>query len=339
MEVGKVSETILKRSVFKQLQVKRDEVVIGPGIGEDCAVLNIQEDESIVLSTDPITGATDNLGELAVHITLNDLAASGAEPIGLMLTFLLPEGYREQELKALMKEINQVTYEYNVEIIGGHSEVTGAVVHPVISVTGVGKIKKDRVMTKDAVKPGMDIVMTKWAGLEGTSILAYDGEELLLGKYNASMIKKAKETKALLSVVKESKIAMQYRTYAMHDVTEGGIFGALWELGAKAGLGLTVDQELIPVKQETIEICEYFDLNPYMLIGSGSLLIVTEESDAMIRELEENGIRGTVIGQMTKGKHRQIKHDEVMRSISPAKSDELYKGLERLHNTIKKTEV
>jgi len=278
MEVGKVSETILKRSVFKQLQVKRDEVLIGPGVGEDCSIIQLSADECVVLSTDPITGAIDNLGELAVHITLNDLAASGATPIGLMLTLLLPDGYLERDLKALMKSVNTLAKEFDVQIIGGHSEVTKCVNQPIISVTGVGKIKREKVMLNSEIKADMDIVMTKWAGVEGTTILSHEGEEQLLSYYHKNLVKEAKTFDTMLSVVKDSEIAMKHNVYAMHDVTEGGIFGALWELGVKAGLGLIVDQSLIPIRQETVEICEYFDLNPYMLIGSGSMLIVTDES-------------------------------------------------------------
>lgn len=330
MEIGKVSETILKRSIFKQLQVKRDEVLIGPGVGEDCAVLEVEDGECLVLSTDPITGASENLGELAFHITLNDLAASGAEPIGLMLTLLLPDGYSEGDLKALMKSINTLAKEYDVQVIGGHSEVTAAVNQAIVSVTGVGKIKKELVMTRDKIEAGMDIVMTKWAGVEGTSILAAEGEKQLLSYYRKELVEEGKKYGDYLSVVKDSQIAMKHHVAAMHDVTEGGIMGALWELGEKANLGMIVDQDLIPIRQETIEICEYFDLNPYMLIGSGSLLVITNESEAMIANLSKQGITATVIGQMTKGNHKQVKFGGIMRSIAPGKSDELYKGLERI---------
>ena len=329
MEIGKVSETVLKRSVFKQLQVKRDEVLIGPGVGEDCSVIKVGPEECIVLSSDPITGSSSQLGQLAVHITLNDLAASGATPIGLMLTLLLPEGYTEKELKLLMKTISELAKEYNVQIIGGHTEVTDAVTKPIVTVTGVGKIQEDKVMLSKKIKPGMDIIMTKWAGVEGTSIIAHEGEEQLTSYYNSDLIEAAKNFSQYLSVIKDSEIAMKHNVYAMHDITEGGIYGALWEIGAKANLGMIVDQSLIPIRQETVEICEYFDINPYKLIGSGSMVIVTDESSAMLKDFEEAGIKATVIGQLTKGTHRQIKFEEVMRSIAPAKADELYKALKQ----------
>jgi hydrogenase maturation factor len=329
MNKGKVAETVLKRSVFKQFQVKRKEVLIGPGIGEDCSVIKLEADECVVLSTDPITGSTSQIGELAVHITLNDLAASGASPIGLMVTLLLPVGFSEQNLKKLMFKITQLAKVYNVQIIGGHTEITDVVNQPVVSITGVGKIKDDKVMLSKKMQAGMDIVMTKWAGIEGTSIIAHEGQEQLTSYYKSALVEDAKSLKQYLSVVKDSEIAMKYQVYAMHDVTEGGIYGALWEIGAKANLGMLVDQSKIPVLQETIEICEFFDLNPYKLIGSGSLLIVTDQSSEMIKDLEEHNIKATVIGQLTKGSHRQIKFEDVMQSIEPAKTDELYKALDQ----------
>ncbi len=247
-----------------------------------------------------------------------------------MLTLLLPESFTETDLKALMRSVSALGKEYNVQIIGGHTEVTDVVNQPLISVTGVGKIKQDKVMLSKNIKPGMDIVMTKWIGLEGTSIIAHEGEAKLKDYYNSALVEEAKGFSRYLSVVRDAQVAMEFPVHAMHDVTEGGIYGALWELGAKANLGVFVDQGLIPVRQETVEICEYFDLNPYKLIGSGSMLIVTDQGDAMVRAMEEEGIKATVIGRMTEGIHRQIKFEDVMQSICPAKSDELYKALEKI---------
>lgn len=332
MNVGKVPETILKRSVFKQLDTKRSEVLVGPGVGEDCAVVEVADDECIVLSTDPITGTANNIGSLAVHITLNDLAAGGAEPIGLMLTLLLPEGFEEQSLKALMKEVNTLAKEHQVQVIGGHTEVTDAVIRPVVSVTGVGKIPKNHPMLTASMEAEMAIIMTKWAGIEGTAILAQEGEHQLNAVYHPDLSKEAKAFAKYLSVVPESQIARNFPVYAMHDVTEGGIYGALWELGSKGNLGLIVHQDRIPIRQETVEICEFYDLNPYMLIGSGSLLIVTTKAASLdlVEALQEQEIPATIIGYMKEGKHKQVRSLETLRSLEPPKADELYTGLARI---------
>ena len=138
MKVGKVPEAVLKRSVLKQIRTNRPEVLLGASVGEDCADVALQEDEMFVLSTDPITGTAKDIGNLAIQITLNDLASAGAEPIGVMLTFLLPEKLSEAKLRGMMEQAEAAAHAANVQIMGGHTEVTRVVNQPVISVVGVG---------------------------------------------------------------------------------------------------------------------------------------------------------------------------------------------------------
>lgn len=325
LKIGKIPETILKRSVFKQLKVRRDEVLIGPNVGEDCSVVQFETDELCVISCDPITGAVKEIGPLAVHITANDLASSGAEPIGLMLTIMLPPDFSEGDLKKIMQSINETCELLNIQVMGGHTEITAAVNQPIISVAGIGKVTKDQLINSRNVKVGQDIVMTKWAGLEGTAIIAHEKEIELKKHYNTSFIDKAKELSQYLSVVKESKVAMKHGVSTMHDATEGGVFGALWELAESANVGLEINLDKIPIKQETIEICEYYDLNPYKLISSGVMLIATDNGAELAKKLCNEGIHALVIGKTTKGNDRIVIQADSRRSLEPAKSDELYK--------------
>ncbi len=325
MKIGKVSETVLKRSVLKQIGHRRDEVLVGPGVGEDCSVLALEQDEVFVLSTDPITGAVKDIGTLAVNITANDIASNGAEVFGLMLTILLPEGTEEAELRAIMQDIESECSKLNLEVIGGHTEITKAVNQPIVTVTGVGKMKRNEIIKTAGARPGQEIVMTKWAGLEGTAIIAAEKEEELKTKYAASFIENAKEFINYLSVVPEAMVARAVGVTSMHDVTEGGLFGALWEIGAASKVGLEVDLKKILLKQETVEICEYYDLNPYMLISSGCMLIITDRANQLVDTLKSEGITAAVIGRITQGNDRIIINDEERRYLEPPKSDELYK--------------
>jgi hydrogenase maturation factor len=325
MNIGKVSETVLKRSILKQIKHRRQEVLVGPGVGEDCSVLELSEDEVFVISTDPITGTTEDIGTLAVHITANDISSNGAEIIGIMLTVLLPDGSRESDLKDMMKEIEAVCSSLNIEIMGGHTEITKAVNQPVITVTGVGKMPKKSMIKTAGVKPGQEIVMTKWAGLEGTAIIAKSKETELLSKYTRDFIAGAKNFLQNISVVAEAKIAREVGVTSMHDVTEGGIFGALWELGEASGVGLEVDLKKIPIRQETVELCEFYDLNPYQLISSGVMLMVTDKANELVDALNKNKIPVAVIGRIMAGNDRVVLNDEEKRFLAPPKSDELYK--------------
>lgn len=325
MKIGKVPEAVLKRSVLNQIHVRREEVLLGASVGEDCAAAAVAEDEMLVLSTDPITGTVKDIGHLAVQITVNDLASAGAEPVGIMLTILLPERVSEQKLRNMMSQAEEACARVNVQIMGGHTEVTKAVNQPLISVVGVGKAKKGRLISTAGARPGMDIIMTKWIGLEGTSILAKEKETELRARFTQPFLDEAKRLDQLLSVLPEAKIAVRHQVAAMHDVTEGGIFGALWEMAEASGVGLEIDLRKIPIRQETVEICEYFDINPYELISSGCMLMAAADGNTIVRELEKAGIHAVVAGKATDGNDRVLYTAGERRFLEPPKSDELYK--------------
>lgn len=325
MRIGKLPEITLKRSVLNQIGRRRKEVLVGPGIGEDCSVIAIEEDEVLVLSTDPITGTVKDIGTFAVHITANDIASNGADIIGIMLTILLPDTTEEADLRLMMQDIEAVCKELEIEVLGGHTEVTKAVCQPIVTVTGVGKLKRKDLIKTAGAKPGQEIVMSKWAGIEGTAIIASTKEEELLKIYPKSFITNAKSFINYISVVPEAKVAREVGVSSMHDVTEGGIFGALWEMGVASQVGFQVDLDKILLKQETVEICEFYDLNPYQLISSGCMLMVTDRGNQLVESLKAEGITAAVIGHITEGKDRLIINKEDIRFLEPPKSDELYK--------------
>ncbi|PKM56728.1 MAG: hydrogenase maturation factor [Firmicutes bacterium HGW-Firmicutes-3] len=325
MEIGKVSETVLKRTILKPLSVKREEVIHGPGIGEDCCVLKFPNEDLIVMSTDPITGTTKEIGKLAVHVTANDIASSGATLVGILLTILLPKGFLEEDLKIIMQDVNEVCTTLNVQVLGGHTEVTGAVNQPIVSVTGIGRATDASLAMSCNLDPGDDLVMTKWAGIEGTGIIALEKEAELRGQIKESLIEEAKKFTSLISVVEDSAAAMKHGVKAMHDITEGGVYGALWEMAASAKVGFEVQLDSIPIRRETIEICEFYGINPYQLISSGALLIGTQDGPGLVKVLGEAGIHSAHIGKVTSGKQRLIISDQIRQTLKPPQSDELYK--------------
>ncbi len=325
MKTGKIPESVLKRSVLRQLHNRRDEVLLGAGVGEDCAALTLEADEVFVMSTDPITGTGKEMGSLAVITTANDLASSGAEPVGVMLTILLPEESEEALLKEIMRDAEATCEKFHMQILGGHTEVSAAVNRPVISVSGVGKVKKDAMIKTGGARPGMDIVVSKWIGIEGTVILAKERERELLGRYATTFIDRSKDLDAYISVLSEAAVAARSGVSAMHDITEGGIFGALWEMAEASGVGLEIDLKKIPVRQETIEICEFFGLNPYELISGGSMLMAAEDGNQLVHELKKAGIPAAVIGKAMAGNDRVLRNEEERRFLEPPKPDELYR--------------
>lgn len=325
MEIGKVPENVLKRAVFKQIHHRRPEVILHPGVGEDCSAVEVASGEVLVFSVDPITATDKGTGTFAVHVTANDLASSGAEPIGIMTSIILPPRKREKYLRELMGEIEEACNELKIEIMGGHTEISAAVNQPIVTVTGVGKVKKDALVSTGGLNPGDELVLTKWAGLEGTAIIAAQKREKLLETLPEEIVDTARDFYKYLSVVPEANVSVKTGISAMHDVTEGGIFGALWEMGAASEVGITADLMKIPIRQETIEVCEIFGINPYRMMSSGSMLIGCANGNLLVEKLAEAGIPAAVIGRATDSNDRVITNGEETRFLEPAGSDELYK--------------
>ncbi|MBR5896302.1 MAG: AIR synthase family protein [Lachnospiraceae bacterium] len=325
MKTGKVPENVLKRSILKKTGGKRSEVLIGAGVGTDCACVDLGGSEAVFLSSNPVTVFSENTGLYAVHSAVNNIAASGAEPVGILVTELFPTSFEEDDIKALTKDLDEACKTLKIQIMGGHTEITDAVNRPVLSITAVGKSPFEK---KTKARPGDDVVITKWIGLEGTSLIAKAKEKELLKKFPPKLIYDSKNYDRFLSVVPEAATAVKSGVTAMHDVSRGGVFGALWEMAERSGVGLLIDLMKIPVKQETVEICNFFDINPYELLSGGSLLIATEDGNRLVMELAAQGIEAAIIGKCTDNNDRVLVNGEMRRFLEPSKTDELYKVIQ-----------
>jgi hydrogenase expression/formation protein HypE len=317
MKTGKIAPELLEKLVFAHLGVKRDEVLVHASIGEDSSIIDAGE-KLCVMSTDPITGATKGIGRYAVNISCNDVAANGAEPIGVMVTLLLPETSTEEEIESIMRELGQAARELDVEILGGHTEITTAVKEVIICCTAVGLVERERMVTSSGASPGDYIILTKWAGLEGTAILASEFEEQLIEALGASLVERAKGFIKDLSVVPEGRISAEYGVSAMHDVTEGGVLGALYELTEASKIGAELWFQEIPVREETMRICQHFQIDPFALISSGAMLIIANDGPGLVQALVKKGIPAKIIGKMTESgrNFRMVYRDELWRVLT-----------------------
>lgn len=178
---------------------------------------------------------------------------------------------------------------------------------------------------KEQTVAEMDLVVTKWIGLEGTSIIAHAKEAELATRYPMHLIHAAQGFERLISVALEAALAMRSDVCRLYAIRNGGIFGALWEISRLLGVGLSIDLLKIPVKQETIEVCEFFDVNPYVLLSGGSLLIVTPDGETLVKELEEAGIPAAVIGQTNNSNDKVVTNREEVRYLEPTQPDEIMK--------------
>lgn len=329
METGKLSSENLQEMIIDRIKKVGDDVLIRPGVGEDCSALSFGE-FACVLSTDPITGAASEIGRLAVHINCNDIASSGVKPIALMLTILVPPETSQEELNMIMDQASNEAYKLGVDIIGGHTEITSAVNRPLVSATAIGKQLREKLVTSSDSVAKDKLILTKNVALEGTGILAYDKAELLKEVLSQSELEQAKAMLDNISVIPEGIIGGEFGVSAMHDVTEGGVLGAVWEMCEASGLGCVIEEKALPVEEVTQKICAYFDIDPYKLISSGCMLITVgqDKADKLLKQLIGQGIPASIIGEMTEKKDILIKRGDQLKPVDPPKADELYKVVE-----------
>ena len=334
LKIGKLDSDVLQRIVINKIRYRRPEVKTRAGIGEDCAVIDYGEYECVV-STDPITADVKNIGRLAIHISCNDVASNGIEPLGITLAVMLPVGTTESDVQTIMTQAGTAAEEAGVEIIGGHTEVTPAVNQPVIVSTAFGRGIAGESASARNMRPGDMILMTKSAGLEGTGIIATEKAEELTGVLTPQELRRAQGMIRDVSVVKDGITAGRIGTSGMHDVTEGGILGAVWEMCHISGLGAEVELEAIHVDPVTEKIAAHYGINPLRLISSGCMLIVAPPSKAykIVTEYHkiDVNIKSAIIGKICGAEHgiTQIDPQGQESEIAPPYADELYKVITR----------
>lgn len=327
VKVGKMPESVLRRSVWKELKKDHDKVIKGPEVGEDSAVLApfYEEGTCCAITSDPVIGVPEEVGRRAVHVAVNNLAATGVDPVGITSVILLPLEAKEKHLKMLMHDISKTCDALGIAVLGGHSESTSAVNQVVVTITAIGTSSKERLKFTSQAKEDEDIIMIGYAGMEGTGLIAREKKEQLMERYSEDFIEQGEQLLEEISILKAAELAEQYPISAMHDVRKGGIYGALWELTSAAKVGMRIQLDDIPVKQETVEICEFFDLNPYKLLSGGSLLVTAVRGHELAQQLREAGIAATVIGSTTKDQSRIIVREGEEGYLEPPKSDEIYR--------------
>ena len=323
MRPGKFSESVLKRSVLKQIKTKREEVNRGAEVGEDCAFFSFDKKEGSLITTAPII--VDEFESITPQLAaiVNNVAAAGGEPVGVVVSAILPDKILESVVQRLSGEMERACHNLNLQIAGGNTFISKAVKNPVLNVTVIGKKEVALHQNFHDYKVGQDILLTKYVGLAGTAILSKMEQSKLEERLPSYIVENGISLEKEISVLPESRIAMEVGVTGMHDVSRGGIFSALWELAEKGNVGIEVDLKKIPVRQETIEICEVLGVNPYELYGAGSLLVVTDKGNQLLHELEKQQIPAAIIGKITEENGKVILNGEEVRFLDRPKNDSL----------------
>lgn len=297
---GKLQPEILRKSVLSYTGASRSDLLVGGGLGEDAALIKIP-DGVLVASSDPVVGAEKNAGKLLVHINANDVACKGADPAWLIVTLIVPEAGGTVLVEKIMREIHSTCLEMGVAIAGGHTELTDRYKQPVISGTMFG-LTQYELSTKN-IQDGDFIIVTGHAGLEGMSIIANDRPDLLSEILTQNEINLVKTWGEELSILKPAKILREYSCY-MHDPTEGGLYGALFEISQATSHGLEIYHDKIPVHDLTKKASEALNFDPLNLISSGMLIAVVkpEKINDAQNALKSNNINFEIIGKFSGSK-------------------------------------
>lgn len=318
LPLGKLPPDLLA-DILARAPVMDARVVVPPGIGFDCAVVAPGSD-LLVLKSDPITFATDDIGWYLVQVNANDLATTGATPRWLLLTVLLPARTTTSELvERVTGQVRAACAALGVSIIGGHTEVTHGLDRVILVGTLIGEVPAARLVTPQGARPGDKLLLTKGVPIEATALLAREFPQRLAGVLSPTELVRAQAFLHTpgLSVVRDARLATAAgQVTAMHDPTEGGLAGALWELAEASGHSLWFDPELVPIPPLAARVCSAFGLDPLASIASGALLLTVAPADstAIRQALVSEHIRCVEIGGV------EVGPPAVWQGASPARS-------------------
>lgn len=328
LNVGKLPMDFLQ-GLLERYGGQDGRLVVGPRVGEDAAVLDMGE-RYLVIKSDPITFATDEIGWYVVHVNANDIAAMGATPRWLLLTLLLPEKQTDrQAIESIFRQVDQACQSLGVVLCGGHTEITYGLDRPIAVGLMLGEVEKERLVCTSGVQEGDDVILTKGIAIEGTSLLAREVGDRLLAHVGPELVARGERflKEPGISVLRDAAVVCRVgHPHAMHDPTEGGLAMGLWELAQASGTRIEVDLSSVPIFPETAAFCQALNLNPLGLIASGALLVAADpgESERMVGALAREGIGGTVIGRAVEGPAGvQVRSDDGLEPLPAFEQDEL----------------
>lgn len=323
MREGKVSQAVLDRSILRVIKNKRSLVELGGEIGRDASILNIEKKHFASIDTRTVcVKSLCQLDSMFVHI-VNHIACAGSFAEAVIISILFPKNGEENYLKEIMETIERQCLKHNMQIMGGHTSVSSDISVPIVTLTGIGT--KSVIDCVPKAKADQDIVITKWIALEGTAYAAIKYKDMLKNKLPNYLIEAAEHFYEFTVTSREALYSYEAEASVVHDAGEGGIFAALWEFAQASNVGIVVDIKKIPIRQETVEICEQLKINPYELLSTGALIIAAENGEKLCRQLMDKGICAVNVGRTTDDNDRIILNDDEVRHLTPASQDYIYK--------------
>jgi hydrogenase expression/formation protein HypE len=335
LRTGKLDIDVLKRLLEKHTLLD-PQVVLGPKIGEDAAVIDpgAGSDHYWVVTSDPITFTTDEIGYYGVVVNLNDIATRGAIPRWFLATLLFPEVGSMELVESVFSQIHDACRRFGISFIGGHTEITPGIERTILSGHMIGEVKKDGLVVTSGAEVGDILLLVKGICIEGTSIIARERETELIAKgISPTLIKKAKSFifEPGIEVLSAARVACDSTSvHSMHDPTEGGLINGIVEIALAADKEIVVDLKKVPIYEESRVLCEAFELDPLGVIASGALLLAVSPSNLpnLSKAYTEASIPFQVIGEVRTGPARVVARSKgSMEELRPFSRDEILKIL------------
>jgi hydrogenase expression/formation protein HypE len=303
VDIGKLPNQLLGQ-LLARIGCRDPRVIVGPGVGQDAAVIDMGQ-RLLVAKSDPITFASDLIGWYAVHINANDVACMGARPAWFLATVLLPPGASQSLAEGIFDQILDACRQMQVELVGGHFEITYRLDRPLVVGAMLGEVERDRLVRGSGAQAGDALILTKGIAIEGTAVLAREAADALRRKGVAADVLETAGGYIFqpgISVVREALLAVdKTAVHAMHDPTEGGLATALYEMAEASDVGMQLEEAAVSVLPATRAVCQAAGLDPLGLLASGALLIALPppDSERLLAALAEAGIAAARIGTVT----------------------------------------
>lgn len=306
-KIGKIDLNTFQSFLLQRLGKKDPTVLVPPLTGVDAGVIDLGHNQVLVIAEDPILAIPgqpwEMFGWYTVHIGASDVAVMGVKPRYMTYSLLMPQETNDEDFKTIVDSIHRAALELDIAIVGGHTGYYPGFAAPTIGgVTVFAVAERGDYITPGGARPGDDVLLTKGPAIETAGLLAVLREKELLKKYPASMVDKAKALCRKMTVVKDASLAMECGGIsAMHDATEGGVIGGLFEIANASGVGMEIDESLFIYPAEIKMVCDAFQIDPVAAIAEGSLLITArpESSAGILSRLKAAGIEASVIGNVT----------------------------------------
>jgi len=305
-KIGKIDLETFNSFLLQRLGKNDDTVLVPPQTGVDAAVIDIGGGIVLIIAEDPILAIPgqpwEMFGWYTVHIGASDVAVMGVKPRYMTYSLLMPPETKDEDFRTIVDSIHRAALDLDMAIVGGHTGYYPGFAAPTIGgVTVFAAAGKDEYVTPAGAKPGDCVLLTKGPAIETAGILAVIREKELLETYPPELVEKAKALCQQMTVVKDALIASEVGVSAMHDATEGGVIGGLFEIASASNVGMEIDESLFVYPDEVKMVCEAFSIDPVAAIAEGSLLIAApqENSEEIMRRLRMAGIVASVIGMVT----------------------------------------